>query len=254
MKLMLILGSDEIPGLIEANTKPLGLDLIRYRYVLKAMDNIDEIDPACIIISAGDFPRHWKALIQFIRYERSKEQCPVILLTGDGFSLEEASGAFFAGISGIVSGDLNRSGTMEQLQSLLKRCLEIPDKRKSRRYRAEPWTRLGFCMVHPAGKAIITAAIKTLSSSGISLEPDNPGMTADLAEGTEIAECSLRVGDGIISPVCRLVRNTGIASYAAIAGNASVALEFVSLDKVERLILDSYLESIPLQEIKTHTG
>jgi hypothetical protein len=234
MKLMLILGSDEIPGLIEAYIKPLGFDLIRYCHVLKAMDNIDEIDPACIIISAGDFPRHWKALIQFVRYERSKEQCPVILLTGSGFSLEEASGAFFAGISGIVSGDLSRPGIIEQLQNLLKRCLEISDKRKTRRYRAEPWTRLGFCMVHPAGKAIVTTAVKTLSSTGISLKPDNPRMTADMIEGAELAECSLRVGEDIISPICRLIRK-----------QPDLSLEFVFLDKVEQIILDSYLESIP---------
>ncbi|MDR0387818.1 MAG: PilZ domain-containing protein [Treponema sp.] len=243
MKLMLVLGSDEIPGVIEANIKPLGLDLIRYRHVLKAMDNIDEIDPAGIIISADDFPRHWKALIQFVRYERSGERCPVILLTGENFSLEEASQAFCTGISGIVSGSLNRPDTMNQLQNLLKRRLAIRDNRKARRYRAEPWTRLGFYMVHPVRKAIVTTAVKTLSSTGVLLEPDNPGMTADLADGTVLAECSLRVGDDIISPVCRLIRR-----------QPGLSMQFVSLDKVEQIILESYLENIPLQEAKIHTG
>jgi hypothetical protein len=238
---MLILGSDEIPGLISANIKPLGFELIRYRHVLKAMDNLDEIDPSCIILSADDFPRHWNVLVQFVRYERSKEQCPIILLKEDDFSLEEASKAFFTGVSGIVSGDLNRSGVMDQLQSILERYLEIPDKRKARRYHAEPWTRFGFCMAHPVGKTIVTAAVKTLSSSGISLEPDNPSLTATLTEGTELRECSLRVGDDIISPICRLIRK-----------QPDMSMEFIFLDKIEQIILDNYLESIPLQEAKSH--
>jgi hypothetical protein len=243
MKLMLILGSDEIPGLISANIKPLGFELIRYRHVLKAMDNIDEIDPACIIVSAGDFPRHWKVLVQFVRYERSKDQCPVILLKENNFSLEEASKAFFIGVSGIVSGDLNRSGVMDHLQSILERYLDIPDKRAARRYHAEPWTRFGFCMAHPAGKAIITTTVKTLSAVGVSVEPDNPALVANLAEGAELSECSLRVGSDIISPICRLIRK-----------KPDVSMEFIFLDKVEQIILDNYLESIPLQEAKKYNG
>jgi hypothetical protein len=240
MKLMLILDSDKITGLISANIKPLGFDLIRYRHVIKAMDNLEEIDPACIIISAGDFPRHWKALVQFVRYERSKEQCPIVILKKDDFSLEEASQAFFAGVSGIVAGDLLRSSVMDQLQNLLERCLNIPDKRKARRYRARPWTCLGFRMVHPAGKSIITAAVKSISSTGLSVKPDKPALTANLTCGTELHECSLQVGGDIISPVCRLIRAQPLMS-----------MEFIFLDKVEQIILDSYLESIPLLEAKT---
>jgi hypothetical protein len=239
MKLMLILGSDEIPGLISDHLKPLGFEVIRYRHVLKAMDNLDEIDPACIIIGAGDFPRHWKTLVQFVRYERTKEQCPVILLKKDDFPLEEASKAFFIGVSGIVSGDPGNPCVMEQLQNILERYLDIPDKRRSRRYHARPWTRFGFCMAHPAGKTIVTAAVITLSSSGVSLKPDNPALTANLAPGTELRECSLRVGDDIISPVCRLIRK-----------QPDMSMEFVFPDKVEQIILDNYLESLPLREAK----
>jgi hypothetical protein len=239
MKLMLILGSDEILGLVSANIKPLGFEMIRYRYVLKAMDNLDEIDPACIIISARDFPRHWKVLAQFVRYERSREECPIVLLKGDNFSLEEASKAFLIGVSGIVSDELSRPREMDQLQSILERYMDIPDKRKSRRYRAEPWTRFGFCMANPAGKIIITTTVKTLSSTGISVEPENPALAANLTEGTEIPECSLRIGDDIISPICRLIRK-----------QSDLSMEFIFMNKVEQIILDSYIESIPLEEAR----
>jgi hypothetical protein len=239
MKLMLVLGSDEILNLVSVNLKPLGFEIIRYRHVLKAMDNVDEIDPACIIISAKDFPRHWTVLVQFIRYERSKEQCPIILLKGDDFPLEEASKAFLIGVSGIVSGDLNRPREMDQLQNLLERYLDIPDKRKTRRYHAGPGARCGFCMVDPAGRSIILTTVKTLSATGISVEPENPALAVNLAEGAEISECSLRVGDDIISPICRLVRN-----------QPALSMKFVFLDSVEQIILDNYLESIPLEEAR----
>jgi hypothetical protein len=236
---MLILGSDEILNTMSVNIKPLGFEFIRYRHALKAMDNIDEIDPSAIIISARDFPRHWKVLTQFVRSERSKTQCPIILLKGDDFSLEEASKAFFIGVSGIVSCDLGRPREMGNLQSILKRYLEIPDKRKARRYHAEPWTRFGFCMTNPLGKVVILTTVKTLSSAGISVKPENPALTANLTEGMVLPECSLRIGDDIISPVCRLVRK-----------QPDLSMEFVFMDKVEQIILDSYLESIPLEETK----
>jgi hypothetical protein len=67
MKLLLVLGSDETGNLISSYVEPLGFNLIRYRHVIKAMDNVDEIDPTGIIISARDFPRHWKVLVQIGR-------------------------------------------------------------------------------------------------------------------------------------------------------------------------------------------
>ncbi|MDR0376976.1 MAG: PilZ domain-containing protein [Spirochaetaceae bacterium] len=238
MKVMLILAADEISRLISANINPAGVETIQYRHVLKAMDNIDEIDPAGIIISAGDFPRHWKTLVQFVRWGRSKEQCPIILLKEDDFSMEEASKAFFIGISGIVSGDLCCSDVMDHLRNVLERYLKIPNKRKARRYRAESWTRFGFCMVHPTRKAIVTTTVTTLSSGGVSCEPDNPALVEDLDEGIEFTECSLRVGDAVISPICRLIRK-----------HSGLSMEFIFLDRVEQIVLDSYLESIPLQAV-----
>ena len=67
MKLLLVLSSDETYNHISHFVKPLGFELIRYNHILKAMDNIDEIEPAAIIISARDFPRHWKIMVQFVR-------------------------------------------------------------------------------------------------------------------------------------------------------------------------------------------
>jgi hypothetical protein len=237
MKLLLILGADDVLNIISQKIKPLGFDLIRYSHVLKAMDNIEEVDPAAIIISARDFPRHWKILVQYVRAGRSREVCPIILLQGDDFSLEEASKAFYIGVSGIVSDNLTFTNEVERLQGLLSRYLEVEDKRRSRRYHSESWTRFGFCLVNPLSRAIITGRVSTLSGTGVSFIPDDPELIENILEDEELSECSLRVGEHIISPVSRVIRKEPVFS-----------LEFIFLSGEDRSLLDNYLESLPLQK------
>jgi hypothetical protein len=240
MKLLVILGSDDILNLISQNIKPLGFDLIRYQYVLKAMDNIEEIEPSTIIISATDFPRHWKTLVQFVRYTHSKTECPIIILKGPNFPLEDASKAFYMGVSGIVSEDLTRPSEVDQLQRLLSRYLQLEEKRKTNRYHVEGSREVGVCVVNPVNKSLINGQVKTLSVSGISFSPDKTSSLDSLQENMELSECSLRIGEDFITPICRVVRT-----------DPDMSLEFIFLHDVDRILLDNYLEALPLQELKT---
>jgi hypothetical protein len=239
MKLIVILGSDEIFDIIAQNIEPLGFDLIWYQHVLKAMDNIDEIDPTGIIINAKDFPRHWKIIVQFVRSDRPKETCPIIILKGKNFSLEEASKAFYLGVSGIVSEDLSNATEVDRLQKILGRYVAIEDKRKTQRFHAEPWNRLGICISNPKDKNMINGVVKTISGSGVSFVPDNSTAVETLIEGQELSDCSLRTGDTILSPICRVVRI-----------GPEISLEFLFLPNDEQNQLDSYLEGLPLEELK----
>jgi hypothetical protein len=239
MKLLLVLGSDESYDLISRYVKPLGFDLIRYRHVLKAMDNIDETDPASIIVSARDFPRHWKILVQFVRYEKPKETCPIIILKGDNFPLEETSRAFFLGVSGIVAESMEDPNEIERLKSILSRYIPVDEKRKSHRYYVEEWNRFGLMISNPSDKTIIWGDVKTVSNTGLSFSPARPTMMKDIILNMELEGCSLRAGDAILSPVCRLVRTGRI-----------VSLEFVSFPGNEKEIFDRYLESLPMLELK----
>lgn len=49
--------------------KEKNIETINYSWLLKAMDNIEEIQPDIIIINASEYPRHWKILAQFIKSE-----------------------------------------------------------------------------------------------------------------------------------------------------------------------------------------
>jgi hypothetical protein len=239
MKLLLVMGSDDTFNLISLYVKPLGFELIRYHHIIKAMDNIDEADPAGIIISARDFPRRWKTMVQFVRNERPKEACPIVILKGDNFPLEDTSQAFYLGVSGIVSEGLENSSEIDRLQGILSRYMPVEEKRRSRRYHTENWQRFSFIFASPLDQTLFTGEVKTISSGGLSFLPDHSNIMKDFTLSMEFTECSLRTGDAILTPVCRLARTGRI-----------ISMEFLSFQDNEQETLDKYIESLPLKELK----
>jgi hypothetical protein len=206
------------------------------------MDNIDEVDPAAIIISARDFPRHWKVLVQFTRNERSKEACPIIILKGTNFSTEETSKALFLGVNGIAAETLENQDDIDRLKNILGRSSPAPEEKKHRKFSVEPWHRIGFLVAGIPGKSIIAANIKNISASGLVFSPV-PSLPAKAVKvDKELRECSLRAGDAILSPVCRI---TGMGR--------NITLEFVSFPANERQMLNQYLEEFQARESRIDT-
>ena len=237
MKLLLVLGADDNFDIISGSLRPMGFELIRYRHVLKAMDNIDEINPRAIIISARDFPRHWKILVQFVRSERSKEVCPIIILKGMNFSTEETSKAFFLGVNGIVDDTLDNPRTIDQLQDIISCHVPVNEKRKQQRFHVEPWHRVGFLAADFPGKTIVTGEVINICTGGLSFHPSDSISIEGPALSKELRECSLRAGDAILSPVCHVVR----------AGK-TFSVEFVSFTDDDQRILYQFLEEFPVME------
>jgi len=239
MKLLLVLGSDETYNLISLHLKPMGFDFIRYYNVLKAMDNIDETDPRGIIISARDFPRHWKTMVQFIRSERPKNVCPIIILIGNNFTVDETTKAYYLGVSGIVSEDFNNPTEIIRVQEILCRYLPTDEKRRARRYHVQPWQQLNFVFSIPEEKLLITGEVKNISSAGLSFLPDHSDFLRKVHLYDEFTNCSLRAGEDFLSPVCRLVRTGRL-----------ISMEFVSFPEKELEVLEEYLLSSPLRQPK----
>ena len=239
MKLLLVLGSEDTLNHISLYVRPLGFELICYNNVLKAMDNIDEIDPQGIVISARDFPRHWKTMVQFVRNERSKEVCPIIILKGEKFPVEEVSKSSYLGVSGIVTEALDNSMEVDRLQRILSRYIAVDEKRRARRFHVEPWQRFGFIFCCPYDHCLVVGEIKNISSVGLSFLPKNPSLMKDISLNMTLEECSLRVGDSFLSPTCRLVRTGRI-----------ISIEFLSFPEGEQEIHEKYLEELPLLGLK----
>jgi hypothetical protein len=239
MKLLLVLGADDNYDAVSGTVQSLGFDIVRYRHVLKAMDNIDEIDPSAIIISARDFPRHWKILVQFVRNERSKEACPIIILKGTNFNTEETSKALFLGVNGIAADTLRDTEDIDRLKNILGRSSPVNEEKEYRDFQVEPWHRVGFLTADLAGKSIIAANVKSISAAGLSFSPV-PALPPKVVKADkELRECSLRAGDAILSPVCRI---TGMGR--------DITLEFVSFPSNERQIFNQYLDDFQTQETK----
>ena len=239
MKLLLVLGDDQTYNLILHYVKPLGFELVRYTHALKAMDNIDEIDPQAIIISAKDFPRHWKTMVQFVRSERPKDVCPIIILKGEYFPVEEASKASFLGVSGIVTETLDNPSEVDRLQGILGRYILVDEKRRTPRLHTKSWQRFGFVFTRPSDNVLVTGEVKDISTGGLSFLPENSSLMKDITLNMELGDCSLRVGDSILSPICRLSRTGRI-----------ISLEFTSFPDGEQDSLGKYMQTLPLQELE----
>jgi hypothetical protein len=231
MKLLAVLGSDGNYAVVSRRVKPLGFETVRYRHVVKAMDNIDEINPDAIIVSARDFPRHWKIFVQFIRAVPAPKNCPIIVLKTPDFSDEESSKASFLGVSCLVNDNLDNPAELEDLLKILSRHIKVNERRLNRRFFVEPWFRFGFMFARPQDKLIVPCELVTISIAGISCKPAGFDLIKGLYPGMELAECSLRLGSAIFSPICRLVRI-----------DSAVSIEFVSFPDGGKQILEQYLE------------
>jgi hypothetical protein len=237
MKLLLVFSADENCNIISRSIRPLGFEMIRYRQVLKAMDNIDEINPSAIVVSARDFPRHWKFLVQFVRTERANEICPIIILKGGNFSTEEMTSAYFLGVSGIIDDSLNSPAEINRLQNILSHYAPLEEKRKHRRFHVEPWHRVCILTVNRREKSLVIGDVQNISAGGLAFVPANSTSMGDASWNDQFDECSLRLGGSILSPACRLVR-TG----------EKPAMEFTSFPEGEKSVFEQFLQQISVNK------
>jgi len=67
MKALIISDKQDVIKLLSKRLEKEGFDIIVYRWLLKALDNVEEIRPDFIILSVEEYPRHWKTLASFVQ-------------------------------------------------------------------------------------------------------------------------------------------------------------------------------------------
>lgn len=67
MKILIISEDNYFTNTISKFFKDTNYEVISYRMIIKALDNIEEIKPEVIILSAIEYPRHWKTLVQYAK-------------------------------------------------------------------------------------------------------------------------------------------------------------------------------------------
>jgi hypothetical protein len=222
MKLLMVVASDETSELLSLYIKPLGFDLIRYRYVLKAMDNLDEIEPDAVIMSAHDFPRHWQILLQFARCTFPLRPPPFAVLRGACFPFEDAVRAFYLGATPL--NEQLRPADIEKLRHVLlngeQKRVSIMERNNKKRF--------SLMLVNPLTGMMVAGEVKGISDEYVSFRPAIS--LSEVPSNTELPECSLRAGEWVLSPRCLLTRQ-----------GREVVLRFLSFPGDEGAILSSYL-------------
>ncbi len=89
MKALIISDDSNIINKFDSFFNSNGFDVIVYKWLIKALDNIEEIQPDCIIISSTEYPRHWKTLFQFLQSGLGGENITKILFTNNNLDEEE---------------------------------------------------------------------------------------------------------------------------------------------------------------------
>ena len=115
MKALLISESNEILNSYAAFFKETGYDTVCYRWLLKAMDNLEEIEPLVVFIDGFGYPRHWKTLAQYIK--TSFKNAPLVLLAAD-LSEEETKKADCLDVH-CIRGSIDDEQTRRNILSLL---------------------------------------------------------------------------------------------------------------------------------------
>lgn len=122
MKALLIADDETAITNISEVLKSAGYDVIVYKWLLKAMDNLEEIKPHLIVVSTKDYPRHWKILAQYSSNIKSDYRPEMILYSPEKLSDEELKKAETLRVRGIFD-----SCEVEGLDKLRKILSKKPD-------------------------------------------------------------------------------------------------------------------------------
>jgi hypothetical protein len=226
MKLLLVLDSREIRKRITDYVKTLGAEIVCYQHIIKAMDNVDEISPDGIVVSASDFPRHWKALVSFVRNERPPESCAIVLLYGSFFPEKERKKAAHLNVSCMLNEAHLDKRALNQIREAFRPYISAG--KWVDHLAVRPENSLAMIITNPLTGALVPGKAVQISPDGTVFMPEKPQMTKNLPVGTELPGCSIRAGGALLSPVCRVVRN----------GEGVIVLEFTALSLREKNILD----------------
>ncbi len=245
MKIVLVSERESLRKHIETHFHPQGLEIIQYWNPIKAMDNLEEIDPDVVLFSAKDFPRHWKPFLTFLRSIRDRDKVVFVVLKGDDFDAEEASKAQHIGANGLVHENLEDRSELGRLREIVVRYKDINEVRKEKRYVPDEHDRVGFLFCHPVTLQAVSGTVDDISNYGLRFRPEQPELVQDIQPETRVPGCSLRIGDEILSLGCEVVRN-----------DQALSLSFTGLNEEEEERIGRYLKQHINRELEgvTHAA
>ena len=230
MKALIISEANDITNEFTEYYKTQNYDVIKYRWLMKAMDNIEEIDPDLIFINATEYPRHWKTLCQYVKGINKNPK--IVLFTSLPLSNEDREKAECLQIDSIV----NSSEDLEEVCTLTDICQDSEDnpeanenivivpieKEQSETVEIQeeetieqptlPETKTEtkvckFLFSNPENFVLITGKVESFEDSKLIFLPDNPEDTANIAVDTIIKKCTLKVDNQINTVDVKVLKN-----------------------------------------------
>ena len=103
MKALIISEDEKVYTTLDEILKNANYDTIIYKWLLKALDNIEEIRPDLIVVSSSEYPRHWKTLVQFVKSGIGGDDVEIYLYEPTPVSDEDQEKARVLGVTGCFS-------------------------------------------------------------------------------------------------------------------------------------------------------
>lgn len=128
MKALIISEDDSFINTFDSFFSKKGFNTIIYKWLLKALDNIEEIRPDCVILNSSEYPRHWKTLVQFIKSGIGGEKVAIFLYEPLSLSQEELSKAKILGITSHIT-DYKNQKELDELSLQIKNFFGIKEKK-----------------------------------------------------------------------------------------------------------------------------
>lgn len=226
MKALIISDANDIINEFTEYYKSQNYDVIVYRWLMKALDNIEEIDPDLIFVNATEYPRHWKILSQYVKGIDKNPK--IVLFSSLPLSNEDKEKAECLQIDSIVNSteDLEEVCTItdicqdseenlpeteniiEQEQTDSKINQEDEQIEKVLEQPTLPETKVcKFLFSNPVNLVLITGKVESFNDSKLIFLPDNPEDTANIAIDTIINKCTLKIDNQINTVDVKVIKN-----------------------------------------------
>jgi len=237
--MILVAAARETATALGYHLKPLGFSIEHYQNPVRLIEHLDEVDAQAILVHAGDFPRHWKPLLKLARERWPREDLVFLLVAPEDFAVEEAAKAAHLGVNGILKPNLSDKEELYRLEEIIRRYRAVQDKRNFSRLVPRDPGELGFAFTHPRRLAYVGGRVREISIQGSSFLPAIPSAVQDLDAGTELKDCSLKVGDRLIAVTCKVTRN-----------REEMGFQFLSFEEGGHHALLGYIQSRAQRALK----
>jgi CheY-like chemotaxis protein len=192
MKALIIADDETIISRISKVLGQCGYDCIVYRWLLKALDNVEEISPHLVVISARDYPRHWKTFVQYISGLESTKATKVILYIDNEFSQDEKKKAQALGIYGIFPSECTDSDFI----SIIERVQNNTCKQSVTKKADEEC--LFICTNNITG-TYITGSVLSFTNNILQFKADSHKEIEGLKCGDTVSPCTIKCTNHISS-------------------------------------------------------